>query len=302
MTYINYITKQHNNSLYVTTFTFDFGGNKKFSVNITEEVLHHPEGKDWYINKLARQVFHGFLKPYILYTKPKYNHNWAHEVVVQLEKEIAQKWDHIPTIPQDTGIYESPVQKMLGHDYFTTKQIEYVKEEIHKSTNYLTQASQAAKLKLTDTDLKQLAELVLDGKAEISDIKEALNYFKDKDTGLKKLKPKSNIKPKPKPNPFSQQLSSDVVRQLAKLCPDINKIEVACPVKGCESKSKGPISYMVQHLNDSQHGWSREQIADWLETLDADIQLKDRSESEPTMDEDFGKKLDKHIFPEFPPF
>lgn len=36
-----------------------------------------------------------------------------------------------------------------------------------------------------------------------------------------------------------------------------------------------PIHGMVQHLNDSAHRWSREQIADWLEALDVDLSFQD---------------------------
>lgn len=38
----------------------------------------------------------------------------------------------------------------------------------------------------------------------------------------------------------------------------------------CWHGHSGTISYMIQHLNDHSQ-WTREQIADWLETLDADL-------------------------------
>lgn len=44
---------------------------------------------------------------------------------------------------------------------------------------------------------------------------------------------------------------------------------VQCPDKNCP-KSPEPIMSLVQHLNDT-HRWTREQIADWLESLDVDL-------------------------------
>lgn len=53
--------------------------------------------------------------------------------------------------------------------------------------------------------------------------------------------------------------------------------EVACPTPdsdrfnfGEDCASRLSLWYMIQHLNDF-HEWSREQIADWLESLDEDI-------------------------------
>lgn len=54
--------------------------------------------------------------------------------------------------------------------------------------------------------------------------------------------------------------------------------EVACPIREfCGILHEGnavTVAYMIQHLNDDGK-WSREQIADWLETLDADLTFTD---------------------------
>lgn len=56
---------------------------------------------------------------------------------------------------------------------------------------------------------------------------------------------------------------------LAEKLPDLNKM-TNCPSKSC---GKGfSISNVIIHLNDT-HEWTRERIADWLETLDANLKF-----------------------------
>lgn len=77
-----------------------------------------------------------------------------------------------------------------------------------------------------------------------------------------------------------------VVSTLAKLVPDIHKT-VRCPNRGelapaagdartftCGSNCSSTLVNLIPHLNDVC-GWTREQIADWLETTDLDIQFKE---------------------------
>jgi hypothetical protein len=65
---------------------------------------------------------------------------------------------------------------------------------------------------------------------------------------------------------------SQITGDLEKAIPGLKGAETKCPVKDCQSYS-GPVEIvcLVQHLNDSKHRWSREDIASWLETLDADL-------------------------------
>lgn len=62
---------------------------------------------------------------------------------------------------------------------------------------------------------------------------------------------------------------SSVVNELAKLCPAIKTTNTTCP----DCKQGGTIANLIPHIND-HHKWSREKIADWLETLDVDLTLK----------------------------
>ena len=59
-----------------------------------------------------------------------------------------------------------------------------------------------------------------------------------------------------------------VVRDLTKFIPGL-KAREECPVPGCYAVDS--VLNLVQHLNDHSHQWSREKIADWLETLDVDL-------------------------------
>lgn len=61
------------------------------------------------------------------------------------------------------------------------------------------------------------------------------------------------------------------VRKFADMVPGIYEA-VKCP-GGCEGDHA--IYYTIQHLND-EHEWDREQIADWLDTLDIDLTIKEK--------------------------
>jgi hypothetical protein len=94
--------------------------------------------------------------------------------------------------------------------------------------------------------------------------------------GFDKKEVKHPLKP-------TQSAASATWNMLKKLFPGVVDSSVTCPAKcsrevnvggGEEIKiHKSDIYSMIQHLND-EHTWSREQIADWLETTDANITLK----------------------------
>jgi hypothetical protein len=60
-----------------------------------------------------------------------------------------------------------------------------------------------------------------------------------------------------------------VMNDLGRSIPGIYEL-VTCPVKDCKWRQDRIVN-MVQHLNDGSHSWTREQIADWLESLDVDL-------------------------------
>lgn len=62
--------------------------------------------------------------------------------------------------------------------------------------------------------------------------------------------------------------------QLAKVCPALKTVKTFCPV--CD-RSRGyyplSLSSLIQELNDG-HQWTREQIADFLESLNVDLTIR----------------------------
>lgn len=72
----------------------------------------------------------------------------------------------------------------------------------------------------------------------------------------------------------------DVVNALIILWPALKDHRVLCPARTIVEDNKcfteQRLFRIIIHLND-YHGWSREQIADWLETLDVDLKLKEQS-------------------------
>ena len=67
-----------------------------------------------------------------------------------------------------------------------------------------------------------------------------------------------------------------VVTGLISVIPALATFETTCPVAGCDAyKHPRLLTRLIPHLNDNKHRWSREQIADWLDTLDVDLDFQD---------------------------
>jgi len=67
---------------------------------------------------------------------------------------------------------------------------------------------------------------------------------------------------------------SIVQKNLKKLFPALKEI-VTCPVCAKLDKDRSStLDRMIIHLND-EHRWTREEVADWLESLDIDLEMKE---------------------------
>ena len=71
-----------------------------------------------------------------------------------------------------------------------------------------------------------------------------------------------------------------IIHELKKLWPALEFFKCMCPARTIVDdnwcfRGEHRLFHIIVHLND-YHGWSREQIADWLETLDCDLKLKER--------------------------
>lgn len=77
-----------------------------------------------------------------------------------------------------------------------------------------------------------------------------------------------------------QQKSKEKEKDVSYLAWDLPgmQIKMTCPDKECENPDHiMKLYHMIIHLNDT-HKWPRENIADWLETLDADLSFKTPTE------------------------
>lgn len=72
-------------------------------------------------------------------------------------------------------------------------------------------------------------------------------------------------------NSYSGFGSNSIVSGLAKLVPAISGDAFPCPMDECSMRST--ISSLIPHINDT-HKWSREAIADWLDSLDVDLTIR----------------------------
>ena len=69
-----------------------------------------------------------------------------------------------------------------------------------------------------------------------------------------------------------------VVNALTRIIPDLAFATARCPAVAGQYRCKDtpssmPITNICVHLND-QHGWTREEIADWLDTLPFDLRVR----------------------------
>lgn len=62
--------------------------------------------------------------------------------------------------------------------------------------------------------------------------------------------------------------------ELCRIVPNLRGPTVQCP--GCCEQSS--LAFIIPHIND-EHKWTRERIADWLDTLDIDLTVKPMAES-----------------------
>ena len=76
-----------------------------------------------------------------------------------------------------------------------------------------------------------------------------------------------------------------VLSHLSKACPALDTARTECPLDHCSFTAT--LGTMIPHINDN-HQWPRNQIADWLETLDLDLTIQKVKEkekdAEPTWD------------------
>lgn len=70
--------------------------------------------------------------------------------------------------------------------------------------------------------------------------------------------------------PHSKSLTVAVPRAMSEAFPGLQEV-VNCP---CDCLGTATIYYLIQHLNDTHEEWTRERIADWLETLDVKLEMK----------------------------
>lgn len=73
---------------------------------------------------------------------------------------------------------------------------------------------------------------------------------------------------------YASYEQADIMTALRDLYPEILQTYALCPGPVCEStyyvKKGTTLENMIAHLND-RHGWTREAIADWLDTLTLDL-------------------------------
>lgn len=78
----------------------------------------------------------------------------------------------------------------------------------------------------------------------------------------------------PKPEPSNDNdIGLEVIKAITKMFPNAETTGTNCPV----CKNPGTIIKTIMHMNDLHTQCTREYIADWLETLDVDLQIKENA-------------------------
>lgn len=138
-----------------------------------------------------------------------------------------------------------------------------------------------SKTKLNASQIKLLEDKVLEALSKPYGPKPKSLYNKPKSSWLEGIPTAGSFKPSsPTVNP-----TSNITRGLKEILPAITaKVKYPCQTyqaqeeKDCLAVShEGSLDQVIMHLNDS-HRWTREQIADWLESLDIDLQFKNLEE------------------------
>lgn len=71
---------------------------------------------------------------------------------------------------------------------------------------------------------------------------------------------------------------TSIVHELSDVFPQLRDRLASCPKQDCPYSFR-PLVSIIPHLNDA-HQWTREQIADWLETLDVDLTIQPTSKGD----------------------
>lgn len=83
--------------------------------------------------------------------------------------------------------------------------------------------------------------------------------------------------PLPKANPLPEPgivALRNPGEELGQVIPELFSFRAPCPHEGCtEGVGSDTLYRLIQHLNDN-HQWTRERIADWLDTLEVDLTFK----------------------------
>jgi hypothetical protein len=108
-------------------------------------------------------------------------------------------------------------------------------------------------------------------------LKALLEYTNTADTPIGNYLADFTLDSNPAAEVFLPDSDHGVVYELEKLIPGFRKMKEPCPVEECPDKSQTGLNALlhgtVMHLND-KHKWTREHIADWLDTLDHDLTFK----------------------------
>lgn len=84
---------------------------------------------------------------------------------------------------------------------------------------------------------------------------------------------------------------------LDSLVPALGTASAVCPGQGCERAKPKPLKENIIHLNDLHH-WTRESIADWLDTLDVNLTVQRKEPKEDASYQIRGPKFDQVIYDE----
>jgi hypothetical protein len=84
------------------------------------------------------------------------------------------------------------------------------------------------------------------------------------------------------PSPIPKELTlagPTPAQEVSEIVPALTRHIVPCPREGSCGKNNLQLDRAIIHLNDS-HEWSREKIADWLDSLDIDLTIQPKSKGD----------------------
>lgn len=258
MNFIQNIYRMKSYPKYGYFYIVEFTNGKRLKIFVSQQLLDHSVAADYLTYNLKHEI--------------------AKNVEAEIEKELVKLFSkNIPTVE------ETPVSSGINMSWAEVeKQIEEVVKKVPPKPFTAEIEQKLLEEKYLKLKLEAEAVAKVPPSVNFETTKEAMEHLKKQYTSAysKWQQVQYGMQGGGGGKPYKgKDLGQNVIKELAKVIPDLEMREVKCPVHSDFEKNthvcaypQASIANVIMHLND-QTLWTREQIADWLETLDVNLKI-----------------------------